>query len=202
MIERPLIHRFRFVARPRSEDKRNAILQAATEVVAEQGVSAPTAKIAKRAGVAEGSLFTYFDNKDALLNQLYLELKDGLRQAMLDGFPAAERTPVQARHVWNGYVDWGVANPQKRKAMSQLTVSDRITPQTKEVGMAGFSQINAMMQESVAGGALKDQPSAFVGAIMSSLAETTMEFILREPAMAERYKSAGFDAFWAAIAKH
>jgi AcrR family transcriptional regulator len=190
------------VARPRSEDKRNAILQAATEVVAEQGTGAPTAKIAKLAGVAEGSLFTYFDNKDALLNQLYLELKDSLRHAMLDGFPAAGRIPAQARHVWNSYVDWGVANPQKRKAMSQLTVSDRITPQSKDAGMVGFGQITAMLQESVAGGALKDQPHAFVGAILSSLAETTMEFILREPAMAERYKSAGFDAFWAAVGKH
>jgi AcrR family transcriptional regulator len=190
------------VARPRSEDKRNAILEAATEIVAEQGVSAPTARIAKRAGVAEGSLFTYFENKDALLNQLYLELKSDLRHAMLDGFPAAQRIAVQARHVWNGYVDWGVAHPQKRKAMSQLAVSDRISPQSKEAGMAGFSQVNAMLQESVAVGVLKDQPPAFVGAIMGSLAETTMEFILREPAMAERYKNAGFEAFWAAMTKH
>lgn len=190
------------MARPRSEDKRNAILEAATVIVAEQGVSAPTARIAKQARVAEGSLFTYFENKDALLNQLYLVLKDDLRHAMLDGFPAAERIAIQARHVWDGYVDWGVANPEKRKAMSQLTVSDRITPQTKEAGQAGFARVSAMMQESLAGGVLKDQPPSFVAAIMSSLAETIMEFIIREPAMAGRYKSAGFDAFWAAIAKH
>jgi AcrR family transcriptional regulator len=190
------------MARPRSEDKRNAILEAAIEVVAEQGVSAPTARIAKLAGVAEGSLFTYFENKDVLLNQLYLELKGELRHAMLDGFPAAERMAVQARHAWNGYVAWGVANPLRRKAISQLSVSDRITAQTKEAGMAGFRQINAMLQESLAGGVLKDQPPAFAGAIMVSLAETTMEFILREPAEAERYKNAGFEAFWAAIARH
>jgi hypothetical protein len=35
------------MARPLSEDKRTAILEAATEVVAMLGVSAPTAKIAK-----------------------------------------------------------------------------------------------------------------------------------------------------------
>ena len=190
------------MARPRSEDKRNAILEAATEVVAEQGVSAPTARIAKRAGVAEGSLFTYFENKDALLNQLYLELKRDLRHAMLDGFPAAERIKVQTRHVWDGYVDWGVANPHKRKAMSQLGVSDRVSAQTKDAGQAAFAQVSTLMQKSLAGGVLKDQPPSFAGAIMSSLAETTMEFILREPAMADRYKSAGFDAFWAAIAEH
>ena len=50
------------MARPRSEDKRTAILEAATEVVAELGIGAPTAKVAKGAGVAEGTLFTYFAN--------------------------------------------------------------------------------------------------------------------------------------------
>jgi AcrR family transcriptional regulator len=55
------------MARPLSEDKRTAILEAATEVVATLGLSAPTAKIAKGAGVAEGTLFTYFANKDELL---------------------------------------------------------------------------------------------------------------------------------------
>jgi len=55
------------MARPKSDDKRNAILAAAIEVVAEQGLAAPTAKIAKLAGVAEGSLFTYFATQDELL---------------------------------------------------------------------------------------------------------------------------------------
>ena len=58
------------MARPRSEDKRSATVSpdAAAQVVAEYGVSAPTAKISKVAGVAEGTLFTYFATKDELLN--------------------------------------------------------------------------------------------------------------------------------------
>lgn len=188
------------MARPRSEDKRNAILEAATAVVAGHGVSAPTARIAKLARVAEGTLFTYFDNKDALLNQLYLDLKSDLRGAMMAGYPSAERAAVRARYTWDRYVDWGVAHPLKRRAMSQLAVSDRITAQSRELGNIAFAEVNALMLESVAGGVLKDQPPSFVGAIMGSLAETTMEFITREPESAERYKKAGFDAFWAALA--
>ena len=78
------------MARPLSEDKRTAILEAATEVVATLGLSAPTAKIAKGAGVAEGTLFTYFANKDELLNRLYLELKMDLRDAMMTGLPCRQ----------------------------------------------------------------------------------------------------------------
>ena len=115
------------MARPLSEDKRTAILEAATEVVATLGLSAPTAKIAKEAGVAEGTLFTYFANKDELLNRLYLELKMDLRDAMMTGYPAGKSLIDRNRHVWDRYIGWGSAHPLKRRAMRQLVVSDRIT---------------------------------------------------------------------------
>ena len=77
------------MARPRSEDKRQAILLAAIRLFAEEGLNAPTARIARTAGVAEGTLFTYFASKDELLNQLYLELKGQLRAAMEPAPPRA-----------------------------------------------------------------------------------------------------------------
>jgi AcrR family transcriptional regulator len=188
------------MARPKSDDKRNAILAAATEVVAEQGPAAPTARIAKLAGVAEGSLFTYFATKDALLNQLYLELKSDLRQAMLAPLPGADTARKRLRHAWQQYVRWGVAYPEKRKVLAQLSVSDRISEQSKAEGMRGFSEINALLQESVAGGPLKERPPTFVGAIMAALAETTMDFMAKDPGHAEDYAVSGFEAFWNAIA--
>jgi AcrR family transcriptional regulator len=99
------------MARPLSEEKRTAILEAATEVVAMLGVSAPTATIAKEAGVAEGTLFTYFANKDELLNRLYLELKMDLRDAMMTGYPAGKSLVDRNRHVWDRFVGWGSAHP-------------------------------------------------------------------------------------------
>ena len=121
------------MARPLSEDKRTAILEAATEVVATLGLSAPTAKIAKGAGVAEGTLFTYFANKDELLNRLYQELKMDLRDAMMTGYPAGSSLIDRNRHVWDRYIGWGSAHPLKRRAMRQLVVSDRITEESKKL---------------------------------------------------------------------
>lgn len=188
------------MARPRSEDKRNALLAAATQVFAVDGINAPTARIAKAAGVAEGTLFTYFSNKDELLNQLYLDLKGELRGAMLSGYPRAADIKQRARHVWRAYIDWGVANPEKRKVIAQLAVSDRITAESRAVAASAFVEFNAMVQESMAKGVLRDHPPAFVSAFLGALAETTMDFIVKEPAAAEQYRTAGFDAFWRAIA--
>jgi AcrR family transcriptional regulator len=45
--------------------------------------------IAKEAGVANGSLFTYFEAKADLFNQLYLELKAEMASATLKNHPVS-----------------------------------------------------------------------------------------------------------------
>ncbi|EAM2539296.1 TetR/AcrR family transcriptional regulator [Salmonella enterica] len=73
------------MARPKSEDKKQALLEAATQAIAQSGIaaSASTAVIARNAGVAEGTLFRYFATKDELINTLYLHLKQDLCQSMI-----------------------------------------------------------------------------------------------------------------------
>jgi AcrR family transcriptional regulator len=109
------------VARPKSEDKRNAILDAATRLFAERGLTAPpTSEISKQAGLAEGTLFTYFKTKDDLINALYREIKLELADAMMSDFPRKRNVRTRLRHVWDRYVHWGVANPEQRKVLAQL----------------------------------------------------------------------------------
>jgi AcrR family transcriptional regulator len=85
------------VARPKNEDKRNAILEAATHLFAERGpAAAPTSTISNWAGVAEGTLFTYFRTKDDLINSLYREIKLELADAMMSDFPSKEECSYQA----------------------------------------------------------------------------------------------------------
>ena len=75
------------MARPRNEERQSAILSAASRVIATQGLGAATAAIAKEAGVSNGSLFTYFETKADLLNQLYVELKTEMGSAALEALP-------------------------------------------------------------------------------------------------------------------
>jgi len=187
------------MARPLSEEKREAILTSAAKLVAMLGTGAPTAGIAKDAGLSEGTLFNYFANKDELLNQLYLEIKADLGKALLTSYPSKADIRSQSRHVWDSFVEWGAKNPMKRKAMRQLSVSERIREENKRQGAAAFSDINRMLEKSVAAGALKGRSSAFVGAIFEAVAETTLEFIARDPKERERYKQSGFEFFWNGI---
>jgi AcrR family transcriptional regulator len=190
------------MARPRSEDKRNAILAAAIAVMAEHGLAASTAAIARQAGVAEGTLFTYFSSKDILLNDLYLTLKSQLGEMMMASFPAAASIRARAAHVWDKYVSWGVAHPQQRKVLSQLGLSERVSEHSKTVAMQAFAAVNVMMEESLAQHVLREQPPPFIGAIMVALADISIDFIGQFPQQADSYKALGFDAFWNAVVRH
>ena len=187
------------MARPRSEDKRAAILAAAADLVADQGLGAPTAKIAQRAGVAEGTLFTYFDTKDDLLNALYLDIKADLRGSMLAEYPATGGLADRLRHIWDRYLDWGGAFPAKRAAMTQLGVSGRITQSSIDTSRSAFRDIEKLLQEILAAGPLRDEPPSFIGAIMEGLADITLRFMAAEPHRANHYKQAGFAVFWRAV---
>ena len=187
--------------RPKTGDKRAAILRAATETIAESGISASTASVAKAAAVAEGSLFRYFPDKDKLLNELYCELKLDVRRAMIAGFPRTGSLRKRVQHIWNAYITWGMESPAKRKAIVRLTVSERITDQSRREGQAGFEDATKAILQVVAQGKLRGLRPGFASDLLLAMAETTMASMAANPAKAERYRTAGFEAFWSAAAR-
>src|SRR5271156_5325377 len=117
--------------RPKDGEKRIAILEAATRIIVTQGLSAPTMGIAKEAGVANGSLFTYFETKSDLFNALYLELKVEMASAAMQGLRESDELREQVFQVWQNWMNWALSFPEKRRALAQLDVSDEITPSTR-----------------------------------------------------------------------
>jgi AcrR family transcriptional regulator len=188
------------VARPRSEDKRQAILQAATRLFAEEGLTAPTARIAKTAGVADGTIFTYFANKDELMNQLYLELKCQLRSSLVAPLESLSLRD-QVWQAWRTYVDWGAAHPEEHQVLAKLAISPNITETTRAEGNRAFCDVSSLLERAMAKGALRKQSPDFVGALMGAMGDVTMAFIRSHPSEAEATCQDGFAAFWNAIAK-
>jgi AcrR family transcriptional regulator len=189
------------MARPKSEDKRNAILSAATEVFAERGLSAATSAISTAAGVAEGTLFTYFKTKDELINALYREIKLELADAMMSDFPRRAGIRERLQHVWNRYLGWGVKNSGQQKVLQQMTVWGGLTRESKHAGVAPFLEIEKMAAAAVAEHIFLDRPLEFIAAAMSALADTTMDFMRRNPKQADMYRNQGFEMLWAGITR-
>lgn len=184
------------MARPKSEDKRNAILAEATRVFANKGLSASTASITNSAGMAEGTLFIYFKGKDELINTLYAEIKQDLGEAMLAGYPS--KAPVKARtqHVWNRYVEWGMENPDQLAVLNKIKVWEGLKPEVSEATSARFSELHGLIENAINEGVFKDLPFEFVIAMLTAQAETTMQFMRQHPKESKLYRDKGFEIFW------
>jgi AcrR family transcriptional regulator len=187
------------MARPLSDAKRTAILDAAAQQVAAQGVGASTAQIAKAAKVAEGTVFTYFETKDALLNALFVRLEERLAEAVGGSFPAGAEVQEQLRHVWNALLVWGAAHPVDRMALRQLKVSERITECTRTHCAGLFGTTLRTLEASLARHIDPERLPFYLGRVLITLLETTLEAMAVQPDQRDALQQAGFDLFWKGI---
>jgi AcrR family transcriptional regulator len=189
------------MARPKSPEKHDAILTAAAEEIAVSGLGVATAKIARRAGIAEGTLFTYFPTKDDLLNALYIHLKVETYLYIHRNFPVKGSLEERARHVWSSYIAWLMEFPVKRQAMAQLSVSGIITPATRTRAAAGREEIERLLTELDKRALHHGLPTNASAVLMLSMQEATLELIARTSSKAKKNQliEAAFAAFWRAV---
>lgn len=165
------------MARPKSEDKKQALLEAATQAIAQSGIAASTAVIARNAGVAEGTLFRYFATKDELINTLYLHLKQDLCQSMIMELDRSiTDAKMMTRFIWNSYISWGLNHPARHRAIRQLAVSEKLTKETEQRADDMFPELRDLCHRSVLMVFMSDEYRAFGDGLFLALAETTMDF--------------------------
>ncbi|MCL2761056.1 MAG: TetR/AcrR family transcriptional regulator [Desulfuromonadales bacterium] len=79
-------------------DKRKEIFKAALELFTTEGFhGAPMAMIAQSADVATGTIYRYFENRDALINELYLEIENKLTIIMIEQYNPEH--PIRERFI-------------------------------------------------------------------------------------------------------
>lgn len=184
------------MARQKSEDKRTAILDAAIRIIVSQGLSASTAAIAQEAGIANGSLFTYFQTKADLYNQLYLTLKAEMVTASLEGFSTKASLRDQNYQFWRNWVYWALRSPEKRRALALLGLSDDITAATRSAVLEQMGAINDLFKQTHAKGAMRNAPFTLTAALATALAEAAMDYVVKDPGRADEHCKNGFEAFW------
>lgn len=84
-------------------EKREAILEAALQLFNERGFHGTSVpELARRAEVATGTLYRYFDSKEAIVNALYQEGKAQLTQAVAEAMMSESSWRGRFRALWEG----------------------------------------------------------------------------------------------------
>jgi AcrR family transcriptional regulator len=197
--------------KPRSPERRSAILSAGARVIAAHGLgAAATAAIAKEAGVSNGSLFVYFETKAALINELFVALKTEMGEAALEGLPDqradedsdrdGDRTRDQLARMWAQWMRWALSHPIERRALAQLEVAEEITNESRKAVDVAFDRLAQLLERCCSGGPMAETPLRFVVTLASAIAEATVDAVVEEPDQAEARSATAFDALWRVLA--
>ncbi len=188
------------MARPKSEAKRNAILEASVRVFAREGLRAPTSSISGAAGVAEGTLFRYFATKDDLVNAVYQDIKADMAGAVFSSFPRKASVRTRLRHIWNRYVAWGAAHPAAHRVVREIELWGGLTSESRALDAGNLAELEALARSFREQRlAAKDLSDEYIGSVINALEEMTVSLVIDDPASAERYRDLGFHVLWNGI---
>jgi AcrR family transcriptional regulator len=94
-----------------STDKAEAILEAALELFVERGFHGSAVPVlAERAGVSAGTIYHYFESKEAIVNSLYRKWKAVIAQRVFEGFPADRPPREQFQTVWRRMAEFALSH--------------------------------------------------------------------------------------------
>lgn len=117
-------------------DKKNALLNATLTLVNNHGFhNAPMSKIAKLAGVAPATIYLYFENKQDLINSLYLEVKASFSRCAFEGYQ--ESIPVKKGFeiIWYNIANYKLNQISEARFLSQCDNTPMIDDDISEEGL-------------------------------------------------------------------
>jgi len=188
------------VARPRNPAHRDALLAAATRTISAQGLSASTATIAKAAGVSAGTLFIYFESKTILVNELYVSLKTEMGAVATAGLTRDMAPREQLHRMWDNWISWATAQPERQRALAHLAVAEDLTPQSHRAVAEAYAGIAELLRKVSGDGPMRDASLGFVTTLMSAIADATINDLISKPDPAGTRSTLAFDAMWRALA--
>ncbi|MCA9596966.1 MAG: TetR/AcrR family transcriptional regulator [Myxococcales bacterium] len=145
------------VASPdRASQKRDALLDAALELFAERGFHGTAVpEVAERAGVAAGTLYRYFDSKEALVNALYQREKQAFVESLRRDFPAQAPPREQFSELWKRLVTFALERPQAALFMELHHHGSYLDATSRALEEAAFAPVIAFVQRGQEQQALK-----------------------------------------------
>ncbi len=183
------------------KDKRQAILQALLELVAERGLhDAPMSLVAKRSKASPGVIYHYFPSKDELIRALYFQVERLKGAAVMKGY-REKSPPAQAfKKMWLNAYHFYHSHPKVAQFLDQYESSPLY--QESDLGElirddSKFALMAALFHTTAMGGPLKNLP---LSALMELSWGVASRLATRAPQVDAATLEEIADACWAAIA--
>ncbi|WP_187170536.1 TetR/AcrR family transcriptional regulator [Salidesulfovibrio onnuriiensis] len=150
-----------------SASKRDLVLRSALRLISEHGFhNTPMSQVARESGVAVGTIYHHFSGKEALINELYREVKLFIMGRIAEGFDPAMPVERGIRLVWRNYLDFRLTHPVEMRFAEQYKNSPYIERETIEALSAMNEPFNAFLRRGIDEGVLEDRSPVVIMAAL------------------------------------
>jgi len=183
-------------------DKRAAVIEAALELIAEQGFhGTPMAMVAERAGVAAGTIYRYFESKEVLIRETYNEIEKRLTVAVRKEYPEEGTVRERFIHIGRVVVEYCISCPMTFRFLEQFHNSPYGVAHRREkiFGKQGNDICAELFEEGLQQQIIKDLPLPILfaltfGPIVDICRHHILQFIELDEPLIMRTVEACWDA--------
>lgn len=185
-------------------DKRTEILKAALKLFAEQGFhGTPTSMIAQEAGVAAGTVFCYFENKDVLITELFRDLIGHITLVVMKNYAPEEPLRTKFQHFCTALLRHFAENSYDFKYLEQFLHSPYGVAYRRDQ-LSGANEerdvFRELLEEGVAQHVIKDIALAVLQALaFGPLLAVARDHILGFVRLDEQLIETTVNACWDAV---
>lgn len=120
----------------KTQIKREALVRATINLVNNNGFhAAPMSKIAKTAGVSPGTIYLYFENKQDLINKVYIEVKASFTQFAFEGYHEKLSVEKGFEKIWKNIAKFKLIEVEQAMFLSQCDNTPMIDEPSKMEGL-------------------------------------------------------------------
>ncbi|WP_339696953.1 TetR/AcrR family transcriptional regulator [uncultured Marixanthomonas sp.] len=129
-------------------DKTERILDAALELIIERGLErTPMSKIADRAEVGMGTVYKYFENKEHIINGIYVKIKEEEAALVFVNNGFNKDVYETFKDYYSRMIDYFLNNPLKFNFISQYAFSPLINAETQKKAMSRFHHFDTLYKK-------------------------------------------------------
>lgn len=181
-------------------DKQKEILNAALKLFVEFGFhGTPTSKIAKEAGVANGTLFHYYSTKEDLILALYKDIKSRLTEYMYGQVNVGNSLEQVFRSIFLNTLDWAQDHKEEYYFVQQFNMSPFLSLIPKEEITRQAKPHLDMIQTGIKNKILKPLPAEFIYSLISSHIYGLSQYLSASDLSPQKQKkliSDSYDMIW------
>lgn len=140
----------------KSIDKRNALLKATIELVNNSGFHAtPMSKIAKIANVSPATIYLYFENKQDLVNQTYLEVKTKYTDFVFKAYDENTSVKTGFEIIWKRIAEFNSKECEYAFFLNQCNNTPMIDEPSRKEGIKYLQPLLHLWQRGKEEGVIK-----------------------------------------------